>query len=91
MKMKAQIEVDMYVDLEPQGIRRALYIGEGACEPELEALDTWEEIIERNIGYYIRPIYKTISSYDMEGLEKIVAGMEQAVALFKEKIEEYRE
>jgi hypothetical protein len=89
--MKAEIEIDMYVDLEPEGIGRALYIGEGACEPELEALDTWEEIIERNIEYYIRPIDKTISSYDMEGLEKIVAGMEQAVALFKEKIEEYRE
>ncbi len=83
MKMKAEIEIDMYVDLEPEGIGRALYIGEGACEPELEALDTWED--------YIRPIDKTISSYDMEGLEKIVAGMEQAVALFKEKIEEYRE
>jgi DNA-binding MurR/RpiR family transcriptional regulator len=91
MKMKAEIEIDMYVDLEPEGIRRELYIGEGACEPELESLDTWEEIIERNIEYYIRPIDKTISSYDMEGLEKIVAGMEQAVALFKEKIEEYRE
>ena len=89
--MKAEIEIDMYVDLEPEGIRRALYIGEGACEPELEALDTWEEIIERNIGYYIRPITKTISSYDLEELEKIAAGMEQAIALFKAKIEEYKE
>jgi hypothetical protein len=91
MKMKAQIEVDMYVDLEPQGIRRALYIGEGACEPELEDLDSWEEIIERNIGYYIRPVENKISQGDMEDLEKIVAGMEQAVALFKEKLEEYKE
>ena len=33
-KMKAEIEIDMYVDLEPKGIRRSLYIGEGACEPE---------------------------------------------------------
>jgi len=89
--MKAQIEVDMYVDLEPQGIRRALYIGEGACEPELEDLDSWEEIIERNIGYYIRPVENKISQGDMEDLEKIVAGMEQAVALFKEKLEEYKE
>ena len=89
--MKAQIEVDMYVDLEPQGIRRALYIGEGACEPELEDLDSWEEIIERNIGYYIRPVENKISQGDMEDLEKIVAGMELAVALFKEKLEEYKE
>ena len=89
--MKAQIEVDMYIDLEPQGIRRALYIGEGACEPELEDLDSWEEIIERNIGYYIRPVENKISQGDMEDLEKIVAGMEQAVALFKEKLEEYKE
>ena len=88
--MKAEIEIDMYADLEPEGIRRALYIGEGACEPELEALDTWEEIIERNIGSYIRPIFNTISPSEIEDLEKIAAGMEQAVVLFKEKIEEYR-
>ena len=88
--MKHEIELDMYIDLEPQGIRRALYVGD-ACEPSFEDVESWEEIIQRNIGYYIRPITKTISSYDMEGLEKIVAGMEQAVALFKEKLEEYRE
>ena len=89
--MKAEIEIDMYVDLEPEGIRRALYIGEGACEPELEALDTWEEIIERNIGYYIRPITNKISPGEMEELEKIAAGLEHAIALFKAKIEEHKE
>ena len=91
MKMKAQIEVDMYVDLEPQGIRRALYIGEGACEPELEDLDSWEEIIERNIGYHLRPVTNTISPGEMEELEKIAAGLEHALALFKAKMEEHRE
>lgn len=90
-KMKAEIEIDMYVDLEPKGIRRSLYIGEGACEPELEALDTWEEIIKRNIGYYIRPITNTISPGEMEELEKIAAGLEHAIALFREKIEQHRE
>ena len=88
--MKHEIELDMYIDLEPQGIRRALYIGD-ACEPSFEDIESWEEIIQRNIGYYIRPITKTISPGELEELEKIVAGMEQAVVLFKEKIEEYRE
>lgn len=89
--MKAEIEIDMYVDLEPEGIRRALYIGEGSCEPELESLDSWEEIIERNIGYYLRPVSNTISPSEMEELEKIAAGLERAITLFRAKMEEHKE
>lgn len=89
--MKTEIEIDMYADLEPEGIIRALYLGEGACEPAFEATESWEEIVERNIGYYIRPGLETISSVDMKELEKRVAGLEHAIVLFKEKMEQYKE
>ena len=89
--MKTEIEIDMYADLEPEGIIRALYLGEGACEPTFEATESWEEIVERNIGYYIRPGCGTISAVDMKELEKRIAGLEHAIALFKEKMEQYKE
>lgn len=89
--MKGKIEVDVYADLEPEGITRCLYLGEGTCEPSFEGIETWEEIVKRNIGYYIRPGLETISSVDMKELEERVAGLEHAIALFKEKMEEYKE
>lgn len=88
--MKTEIEVDVYADLEPEGIIRAIYLGEGACEPAFEGVESWEEIVERNIGYYIRPGSETISSVDMKQLEKTVAGLEHAIALFREKMEQYK-
>lgn len=88
--MKAEIEIDMYADVEPEGLRRSLYIGD-ACEPAFEVTESWEEMVERNIGYYIRPGLKTISHVDMKELEERVAGMEHAIALFKEKMEEHKE
>ena len=89
--MKTEIEIDMYADVEPEGIIRAIYLGEGACEPAFEGVESWEEIVERNIGYYIRPGLETISSVDMEELQKRVAGLEHAIALFREKMEQYKE
>ena len=89
--MKTEIEVDLYADVEPEGIMRGLYLGEGSCEPSFEGVESWEEIVERNIGYYIRPGLETISSVDMEELEKTVAGLEHAIALFGEKMEQYKE
>ena len=88
--MKAEIEIDMYTDVEPEGITRALYLGQ-ACEPNFEGVETWEEIVERNIGYYLFPGSNTIEPADVEQLEKIVAGLEHAIALFKEKIAQHKE
>ena len=88
--MKASIEVDMYADVTPEGIIRSVYIGEGACEPAFESTESWVEIVERNIEYHIRPGLGTISSDEMKELEKIVAGLEHAIVLFKEKMEQYK-
>jgi len=88
--MKAKLEIDLYADVEPEGIIRALYLGE-ACEPDFEDVETWEEIVERNIGYHIVPGSNTIRPADVEKLEKIIAGLEHAIALFREKIEQHKE
>lgn len=88
--MKAELEIDMYTDVEPDGIQRTLYIGEGSCEPNFQDVESWEEIVERTIGYYRIPNDDTIAPGDAEQLEKIVAGLEKAVALFREKIEQHK-
>lgn len=88
--MKAELEIDVYADVEPEGITRALYLGE-ACEPNFEGVEPWEEIVERNIGYYLVPGSNTIRPADVEQLEKTIAGMEHAIALFREKIEQHKE
>lgn len=88
--MKAELEIDLYADVEPEGITRALYLGQ-SCEPNYESLDTWEEIVERNIGYYLVPGSNTIRPADVEQLEKTIAGLEHAIKLFREKIEQHKE
>jgi len=88
--MKAELEIDVYADVEPEGITRALYLGT-ACEPNFEGVETWEEIVERNIGYHLVPGSNTIKPDDVEQLEKTIAGLEHAIALFKEKIEQHKE
>jgi hypothetical protein len=88
--MKAELEIDMYTDVEPDGIQRSLYIGEGSCEPLTFQLESWEEIVERTIGYYRIPNDDTIAPGDAEELEKIAAGLEKAAALFREKIEQHK-
>lgn len=86
--MKTEIEIDVYVDVEPDGLTSELYIGDGACEPAFTGLETWEEIIERNIGYYIVPGSGKIRPGDTEEVNKIIVGMEDAIALFKKRLEE---
>ena len=88
--MKAELEIDVYADVEPEGITRALYLGT-ACEPNFEGVETWEEIVERNIGYHLVPGSNTIRSADVELLEKTIAGLEHAIALFREKIAQHKE
>ena len=88
--MKAELEIDLYADVEPEGIIRALYLGT-ACEPNFEGVESWEEIVERNIGYYLVPGSNTIRPGDVEQLEKTIAGLEHAIALFRERIEQHKE
>lgn len=88
--MKAELEIDMYTDIEPNGIHRTLYIGEGSCEPNFQDVESWEEIVERTVGYYRIPSDSTIAPGDVEELEKVVAGLEHAIALFREKIEQHK-
>ena len=83
--MKIEIDIEVYADISAEGIERSLYIGD-ACEPNFEGLETWEEIVERNIGYYIIPGSNTISPADLIELDKTVAGLEHAIALFRLKM-----
>ena len=86
--MKAEIEIDVYAEISAEGIQRHLYIGD-TCEPVFEDVESWEEIVERNIGYYIIPGSNTISPTDRIELDTIVAGLEHAIALFRTKMDTF--
>jgi hypothetical protein len=83
--MKIEIDIDVYADISAEGIERSLYIGD-ECEPNFEHVESCEEIVERNIGYYIIPGSNTISPADLIELDKTVAGLEHAIALFRMKM-----
>ena len=80
--MKIEIDIEVYADISAEGIERSCYIG----EDNFEDVESWEEIIERNIGYYIIPGSNTISPADIIELDKTVAGLEHAIALFRTKM-----
>ena len=88
--MKAELEIDVYADVAPEGIIRALYFGT-ACDANFERVETWEEIVEGNIGYHLVPGSNTIRPGDVKQLEKTIAGLEHAIKLFREKIEQHKE
>ena len=81
--MKAEIEIDMYTDISAEGIQRTLYVGDS--DGAYEDVESWEEIVERNIGYHTIPD-NTISPMELIELDKTVAGLEYALALFRTKM-----
>ena len=87
--MKAEIEVDMYVELQPEGFTRSLYIGDD-CEPTFSVTDSWEEVIERNIEYYLIPGSNKIDDADLKQLEALVKGLKTCVKKFEKRIKEFK-
>ena len=95
--MTFNLEVDMYADIYPEGIKRSLFIGD-SCEPCFEEMEPWQDIIDRNVGYHVRPSYLyakstpiggTICAEDLEELNKTLEGFENAAKMLKKKIKEY--
>lgn len=88
--MQVNLDVDVYADLQPTGIYRSLYIG-NACEPCFHHVDTWEEIVERQIGYHVVPVLNTIRNDDADELLEIAEGLEKAATLLRNRVEEMRD
>jgi len=86
--MKCDIEIDLCVELQPEGITKQLYVGAGSCEPCLQQVDSWHEIVEHTVEYYMVPGSGIIQPRDVEELTKLVNGMQSAIDLFNKLIEE---
>ena len=65
-----------------------MYVGAGSCEPCYEQVDSWHEIVERTVEYYIVPGSGIIRPHDVEELTKLVNGMQSAIDLFNKMIED---
>ena len=88
--MEVKLLVDVYSDITPKGITRSLYVGD-ACEAVFEHEETWQEHIERVVGYYILPNSNTMHPRDVEELKKHVKGLQRAAKLLSKEIEKYDE
>ena len=86
--MKCDIEIDLCVELQPEGITKQLYVGDGSCEPCLQQDESWHEIVERTVEYYMVPGSGIIHPRDVEELTKLVNGMQSAIDLFNKIIDE---
>ena len=87
--MKAEIDVDMYIDVESSGIKYGLYFGD-SCEPACETVESWEDIVKRTVEYHIIPLSETLDPYGKEELEKVASGLENFANLIRKEIKTYQ-
>ena len=83
-----KIEFDVIAELQPNGISRQLYIDD-VSEPCYTEIDSWEEIVERHIGYYIRPISQSFHREDVKELKQVAKGLERAAKFLRKEIKKY--
>ena len=86
--MKISVDVDVFTDVEEEGITHEVYLQDD-CEPSFASVNTWEEIIERNVGFYIIPYDGSICPEDLKILKKKVKGLKRAVKLFENRIKNF--
>ena len=87
--MKAELEIDMYIDIGSKGVNYGLYFGD-ACMPAYESEQSWEEIVDRTVGYHVVPLSETIGTRDLKELEKLADRLDDIAILIRKKIEKYR-
>jgi len=84
--MKTILDVDVTADLDPEGIRKLVWIGNTDVE-QVNEVETWDEIIQRTIEYYTFGV--TIKERHREEVEALREGLKQALAQFDKLVEEY--
>jgi hypothetical protein len=84
--MKTVLDVVCTADLDPKGIRKTVWIGD-TDQSQVNEVETWEEIIQRNIEYYTfgGPI-KECHRDEVKALHK---GLKKALKRFDKLVEEY--
>lgn len=83
--MKTVLDVDVTADLDPKGIRKLVWIGDTDVE-QINEVETWDEIIQRNIEYYT--FGGTIKESHRKEVEALRKGLKKALKKFDKLVEE---
>lgn len=81
-----KIDLDVAADLDPKGIRKLVWVGQSDVE-SVNEVETWDEIIERTIGYYT--FGGPIKECHREEIEALRKGLKKALKKFDKLVEEY--
>lgn len=82
--MKAVLNIDVTADLDPEGIRKLVWIGDSDYE-QVNEVETWEEIVQRTIEYYT--FGGTIKEDHRDEVEALRKGLKRALKQFDKLVD----
>ena len=83
--MKTVLDVDVSADLDPEGIRKLVWIGNTDVE-QVNEVETWDEIIQRAVGYYT--FAGKIKECHRDEVEALHKGLKKALKKFDTLVDE---
>jgi len=82
-----KLNLDVTADLDPKGIRKMLWIVDTDVE-QVNEVETWDEIIERTIDYYV-VFGGKINEYHRKEINNIRKGLKKALKKFDKLVGKY--
>jgi hypothetical protein len=80
-----KLRVDSTIDIDPEGIRHFIYIGE-TDNPQVDIVEPWEDIIDRNIQYYT--VRGKIAEQHRNDINALIYSLQNALELLNKKVNE---
>ena len=79
------LRVDSTADIAPEGIQTVVFIGD-IDNPQVDIVETWEDIIERNVQYYT--IKGKITERHRNDVNMLIFSLQNALDLLNKKVDE---
>lgn len=80
-----KLRVDSCADVAPEGIQTVVFIGD-VDNPQVNYVETWEDIIERNVRYYT--IKGKIAERHRNDVNMLIYSLQNALELLNKKVDE---
>jgi len=75
-----RVEVETNPWIQEDGVLVATYIGEGACEPVLEYVTSYSELIDQTLESYVLPSTGKIAESHVDEVMDLLQALRSAVA-----------
>ena len=80
-----KLSVETTADIDPEGIQTVVFIGD-ADIPQVEVIEPWEDIIDRNIQYYT--VRGKIAERHRNDINMLIYSLQNALELLNKKVDE---